>query len=378
MEEDNILYAGGYSNNPEDKDKYIVISCAKYEDDYVVEWVEHYLKLGFDKLIIADNNDEETLPKILEKYIENGTVELLNYRGTNLFQLAIYSKFCDLSNYKWCAYYDMDEFLELPSSNNVKEYLDKVDPNVDVVCFNWLIFGDNGQYFKTEGSVQERFKSPLYPIIMHKENMFFKSIVRGCEKFHGCQFSGSHFPISVTDEVLYSFSGKLVKEFSQVSFPPKYKDGYIKHYYTKSYEEWLRKAQRGWPDGTNNLETYKYIFLKSYEIPFDVFKYDLFSVNYQEGDYKTLSEEYDVIEITYKKNDERILITCATKLLTSMTGHTFIIREDIDDSLYAILLEIALRTGNNLVFCRTDDDVWNIYLKYSKGKNYTYYKLYYY
>ena len=55
--------------HPEDKDKYLVLTCAKNEDKYLVEFVEHYLKLGFDKVIIADNNDEPTIEPILENYI---------------------------------------------------------------------------------------------------------------------------------------------------------------------------------------------------------------------------------------------------------------------------------------------------------------------
>ena len=35
-----------------------------------------------------------------------------------------------------------------------------------------------------------------------------------------------------------------------------YKEGYIKHYYTKSFEEWTNKSKRGWPDGTEHNTPY--------------------------------------------------------------------------------------------------------------------------
>ena len=37
-----------FRKDPSDKDKYIVIACAKNAEEYIVEWVEHYLGLGFD------------------------------------------------------------------------------------------------------------------------------------------------------------------------------------------------------------------------------------------------------------------------------------------------------------------------------------------
>ncbi len=33
-----------FHKDPTDKDKYIVCTCARGENDYIVEYVEHYLK----------------------------------------------------------------------------------------------------------------------------------------------------------------------------------------------------------------------------------------------------------------------------------------------------------------------------------------------
>ena len=101
-----------FDKDESDKDKYIVFACAKSEDDYIVEWVEHNLSIGFDKVIIADNNDDSSiLSSILSKYIENGTVQLFNCSGIKGFQLYIYNMFLNESNYKWCAYFDCDELI---------------------------------------------------------------------------------------------------------------------------------------------------------------------------------------------------------------------------------------------------------------------------
>ena len=46
-----------FPKDPSDKDKYVVMTCAKNEEEYIIEWLEHYFSLGFDKVFIADNND---------------------------------------------------------------------------------------------------------------------------------------------------------------------------------------------------------------------------------------------------------------------------------------------------------------------------------
>ena len=50
-----------FRKDPADGDKYVVCTCARGENDYIVEFVDHYLNLGFDKIFICDNNDDDSL-----------------------------------------------------------------------------------------------------------------------------------------------------------------------------------------------------------------------------------------------------------------------------------------------------------------------------
>lgn len=75
-----------FHKDPADKDKYIVCTCARGENEYIVEYVEHYLNLDFDKIIICDNNDDDSIETVLKKYIDNGTVEIFNCRGFGSFK----------------------------------------------------------------------------------------------------------------------------------------------------------------------------------------------------------------------------------------------------------------------------------------------------
>ena len=58
----------------------------------------------------------------------------------------------------------------------------------------------------------------------------------------------------------------------------------------------------------------------------------------------------------------------AIQMIQQGKGVTFVIKDKhIDDTTFNFLLEIALRTGNNLVWANDYDDVWRAYLKYNKN-----------
>ena len=81
-----------FDKDPSDIDKYVVMTCAKNEEDYIVEWIEHYLGLGFDKLFIVDNNDvgNDGLINKIQGYVDRGVVQVFDCRGHYSVQVGIY------------------------------------------------------------------------------------------------------------------------------------------------------------------------------------------------------------------------------------------------------------------------------------------------
>ena len=62
--------------------KVYIITSAKFEECYIEEWVIHHLNLGFDKIIINDNNPKDypyDVKDILKKYINNNQVIVERY-----------------------------------------------------------------------------------------------------------------------------------------------------------------------------------------------------------------------------------------------------------------------------------------------------------
>lgn len=373
-----------FHKDPADADKYIVCTCARGENDYIVEYVNHYLNLGFDKIIICDNNPDNSIEEILKDYISAGTVEIFDCRGFDSFQVQFYSMFCSEGNYKWCAYFDADEFLELNCYSNIKDFLNTIKE--DSVSFNWLMFGSNGQYHKTEGTVQERFPQPVKPVLMYKENVFYKSILRGGKnRFENVWFNGSHVP-ECSNPVTYNLGGMYTVQTNgeyqpHTCFPPKYRCGYLKHYYTKSFDEWIKKSSRGWPDGTPTLATANYFSCdNSISVPIEKQIQSLFIDREHLAELpvsiKNILDTYDVIQFNNSDKQVYALYSQFMSILSATTNHTYVFtNEHIDDALFAIFLEYGYVTGNRVIFARNQDEVWRAYLKYSNKSSGTYYIL---
>ena len=61
-----------------------VVAIARLEGKYLREWTEHYLSLGFDLVIICDNNqlsDNEDVTEILSDYINDDKVKFFEEKG---------------------------------------------------------------------------------------------------------------------------------------------------------------------------------------------------------------------------------------------------------------------------------------------------------
>ena len=364
-----------FDKDESDKDKYVVFSCAKNEEDYIIEWVEHNLSIGFDKVIIADNNDDNVkLPSLLSKYVEDGTVQIFDCHGLKGIQLYIYDMFLAESNYRWCAYFDCDEFLELSQHASVKDFLATIKE--DCVLINWLVFGGCGNLLKKEGTLKERFKEPVYPSCIFKENFYVKPIVRSGSTFIGFRHTHSPIPKYLP---LFNLGGYChVRNQSHVYSPPRYKYAYIRHYYTKSFEEWLQnKVKRGWPDEMPDLLKAENYFILDNGDEFKIDKYikGLFVDNTaMDTNKEDLARQIGDNRIVLLKSTERntyALILEAFFIMKNFTGKVIVFEGDyVDDAMYAAFVEYGVRTGNDVAYIFKDEEFRNILKKYNGGSTF--------
>jgi hypothetical protein len=226
---------------------------AKQENKYAKELIEYYINLGVEKFIFGDNNlpNTEKLSDILQVYISNGIVDIIEIFGSAIgqseFQQSIYEKY--KTKCGWFLYFDFDEYLEIFFKKNRKMKLQQFLSNqifskCESISFNWLIYTDNDLIFYDNRKVLERFTTPNY---LNKDNVHVKSIVRGnLDKIIFYNNTSHHVPSK--DLSICNSKGNLIKQEKYNPFaisPPIFDYGYLKHFTTKTAEEYCVKIKRG-------------------------------------------------------------------------------------------------------------------------------------
>lgn len=254
--------------------KICLCAIAKNEILYIREFVEHYKKIGYNKIIIYDNNDEkdENIEEAIEDYIQNGFVKIIKLRVTNpdiIPQFYAYKDCYSRYNkfFDWLSFYDVDEFLEIDKKYNlIQDFLkDKTFEKCKNIKINWLIYFDKNILYYENKPVQERIRKYNYN---DPSNIHIKSTVRG-------NLSKNYWEKMLTphsSELKFtscSSSGKKIKYDSPYNIPPDYTNAFLKHYKNKSFEEYCYKLKRGRADVNKTLSkvkfnnAYKYLLLKS-------------------------------------------------------------------------------------------------------------------
>lgn len=232
--------------------KAVICAIAKFEYNYIYEWVEYHLNLGFDKIIIYDNNDldGERYDELLSKFIKKGQVELRDVRGKRAMQRVVYNKFYHEGDFDWVANIDIDEFIS-PNKlkyKDIKEFLSKYK-NTDAIYLYWQTYGDAGKTYPTKSSkpisLLEQYSVPaeensLIDDALKIQNAWGKSIIR---KGLPIKFLHEHFVVDPSNLKYSDCFGNDVNPY--LYYPDRnfvkttYTECFIKHIYTKSLYEYI-------------------------------------------------------------------------------------------------------------------------------------------
>lgn len=228
------------------------------ENRYAREFVAHYKHLGFDKVFVCDNNHdgEERFEDVLGDYVEDGYVQVLDYRnlvGVQRKSYAdVYRRFG--GEYRWIAFFDFDEFLEIVGCDTIHQLMRKYE-GYDCVLINWQNYGDNGLLRDDGRDLSERFVEPLpfghfaqYKNI--PDNDHVKCVVRGGLPL--VEFEDTpHLPSN-----RLRCCNSLGNQCNQSPFQRHdFSVAYLKHYVTKTVDEWYSNK---WQKGTGNAEDRKH------------------------------------------------------------------------------------------------------------------------
>ncbi|WP_019953687.1 glycosyltransferase family 2 protein [Yoonia vestfoldensis] len=121
----------------------------KDEGPFILEWIAHYLALGFDHFIINSNDCSDGTDLILQRLQELGIVTHIDNPGPWAFgpQASAYQnamahpKFAEA---EWVLVCDADEFLDIKVGDRTVDALIATAPRTDVFALVWRLFGHNG------------------------------------------------------------------------------------------------------------------------------------------------------------------------------------------------------------------------------------------
>ena len=238
--------------------KVCVCTCGKEENKYIIEFVNHYINYGIDKIYIYDNNDinGERFETILSDYIKNNSVEILNYRGAAMlkFQMIAFDKCYKQLNkiFDWIIFYDIDEFIHLKHYHNIKDYLNQYHfKKCNVIYLNHVIHTDNDQIYYYNESLFKRFpkkyefnKEEITPETYRNKDVI-KAILRGNLNLTNITFFSPHI-LSHKISNTCNGNGKIIKQGKNHHLKnPDYTNYYYDHFFFKSSEEFLNKLTKG-------------------------------------------------------------------------------------------------------------------------------------
>ena len=229
--------------------KFLICGSFKMEGCYLEEWIDYHLNLGFQKIVLHDNNEDENdknyILKIMKKY---KNVYFINKRNKKYEQAKWYTKFySSLHSNQWCLFIDIDEFLTFVNGYNLHKYVQEAEQNkCEQIKLNWMVYGNNGHLKKENGSVLARFPLPVkYPYEIHCRyinNKNTKGFVRGGKK--GLFISMHYFH----SDNIKGCDGNLLNcsNNTPYHFPFAWNKSYLRHYATKSEEKWRIKFVKRW------------------------------------------------------------------------------------------------------------------------------------
>ncbi len=231
---------------PKRKTKYYFSICCIFKDEarYFKEWIEYQKIIGVDHIYAYNNDSTDDYIKVLEPYIEEGYITLIEFPG-QYAQFPAYTH-C-LNNFGnetfWLAYVDLDEFIVPKVATNIKEWIKPYEkyPSIE---FYWLMFGTNGivEYNK-ENLVIEQFTNS-FETIRNTGKIALNTFYEPVKMYHHFIFCWIHF-------LGFKFKVSTVDEHKHFVFfhhnPPVNQKCSIQmnHYWSKCLSEYVRKIDKG-------------------------------------------------------------------------------------------------------------------------------------
>lgn len=252
---------------------FCICAVARDEEDYLDEWIKHHLSIGFDFIVLYDNNDNNKQEEICKKYKDVLSVKI---KYSKYLQFKAYNHFLKNfgSEFEYITFIDLDEFIVFNPDQPIQNIKDLVKH--DYYHLSWKLMDDNDLVYQDNRPLLERFTREMkyyeygqydFPVNYHAKSLikYNDKLVCGHPHYFACDYK------------CYNCKGEEVKGDSAL-MTPNYDVCYIKHFYTKTAEEYYKYKM---PKARCDLGTKNYYDMSLF------FKYNTFT----EEKYRVLKGE---------------------------------------------------------------------------------------
>lgn len=220
--------------------KTAICTCIKDEQDYLREWIEYHLRIGFNHIYLYEDNGSKPHKDIVDLFPDTVNlfpIDVVKNEPVTVeqrqMQMYVYSMRTIGDMYDWIAFIDADEFIDFEEGWNLERLLSEHD-SFPAIMLSWMLYTANGRIEKPTGNVIDSYPNPNIVVDYNKiwgdVQWTFKSIVN-TKRYQG--FKHIHWAHGAVN-----MNGSTKKELRV------FKKAWIRHYYTKSWEEWVYRIMK--------------------------------------------------------------------------------------------------------------------------------------
>jgi len=229
----------------------VIVCIAKYEQNYVKEFVRYHLGLGFERIYLYDNEDNETYKELLKEFGDK--IVTTHLPGKHYARLPQYEALHQFVNNHMgdpdithVAHIDLDEFIVLNKHNTIKSFIKDYiyDGENNIMCggigMNWRFFGNNGlNHTDVNEPLTSRFTKRQETGDLHIKTIYNKYILSGYSNPHFIHINNDNYPVKSTNGAILNGPYNENMDFSVIQ---------INHYKSKTWEEFQQLKIRGMAD----------------------------------------------------------------------------------------------------------------------------------
>lgn len=223
---------------------FCILSIIKNEHKYLEEWIQYHINLGINKIYLFEDIDSESHLEITKKYKEVSLLSVLDLytekediidkRRQGKFLQVIFLKKAfiyikNIENSGWCFVIDTDEFVALNDNNTLSTVLEFYK-TCKLVVLKWKNYGASG-YIKSPGESVKYYTKEC--CILEKDSLRYTNNKIAYNLNSGINLRYHH---ATKNQYRIYLSDKI----------------YIKHYITKSWEDYVWKLTKRGMSCSNN------------------------------------------------------------------------------------------------------------------------------